>query len=36
MRAKPFAYGAPDAIALELYPSARAAPLPIETPTVRT
>jgi L-cysteine S-thiosulfotransferase len=35
MRAEPFAYGAPEYIALELYLATRATPLPIETPAVR-
>jgi L-cysteine S-thiosulfotransferase len=35
MRAEPFAYGAPDSVALELYLATRAAPLPLETPAVR-
>ncbi len=35
MRAEPFAYGAPDYVALELYLATRAAPLPLETPAVR-
>ncbi len=35
MRAEPFAYGAPDFVALELYLATRAAPLPVETPAVR-
>lgn len=35
MRAEPFAYGAPEYVALELYLNTRAAPLPLETPAVR-
>jgi L-cysteine S-thiosulfotransferase len=35
MRAEPYAYGAPDYVALELYLASRAAPLPVETPGVR-
>ena len=35
MRAEPFAYGAADYVALELYLAARAAPLPLEAPAVR-
>ncbi|WP_342149011.1 sulfur oxidation c-type cytochrome SoxA [Methylorubrum sp. SB2] len=35
MRAEPFAYGAPETIALEAYLATRAAPLPIEAPAVR-
>jgi sulfur-oxidizing protein SoxA len=35
MRAEPFEYGAPEYIALELYLTTRAAPLPLETPAVR-
>jgi L-cysteine S-thiosulfotransferase len=34
-RAEPFDYGAPEAVALELYLMARARGMPIETPTVR-
>jgi L-cysteine S-thiosulfotransferase len=34
-RAEPFAYGAPEAVALELYLMARARGLPVETPAVR-
>ncbi|RYI98591.1 MAG: sulfur oxidation c-type cytochrome SoxA, partial [Acetobacteraceae bacterium] len=35
MRAEPFAYGAPEFVALERYLMDRAAPLPVETPAVR-
>ncbi|MCJ2036161.1 sulfur oxidation c-type cytochrome SoxA [Methylobacterium sp. J-068] len=35
MRAEPFAYGAPEFVALERYLMDRASPLPIETPAVR-
>jgi sulfur-oxidizing protein SoxA len=35
VRAEPFAYGAPEAVALELYLMERAAGMPIETPAVR-
>ena len=35
MRAEPFAYGAPDLVALERYLMDRASPLPLETPAVR-
>jgi sulfur-oxidizing protein SoxA len=35
MRAEPFAYGAPELIALEAYLMSRAAGLPVETPGVR-
>jgi len=35
MRADPFAYDAPEYVALELYLATRAAPLPVETPAVR-
>lgn len=35
MRAEPFAYGAPEFVALERYLMDRAAPLPMETPAVR-
>ena len=35
MRAEPFAYGAPEFIALERYLMDRASPLPMETPAVR-
>jgi L-cysteine S-thiosulfotransferase len=34
-RAEPFAYGAPEAVALELYLMARARGMAIETPAVR-
>jgi sulfur-oxidizing protein SoxA len=35
VRAEPFTYGAPEAVALELYLMARARGMPIETPAVR-
>jgi sulfur-oxidizing protein SoxA len=35
MRAEPYAYGAPEYIALELYLNWRARGMPMETPAVR-
>jgi sulfur-oxidizing protein SoxA len=35
VRAKPYEYGAPQAIALELYLMVRARGMPLETPAVR-
>ena len=35
VRAEPYAYGAPEMVALELYLADRARGLPVETPAVR-